>query len=236
MKRIFHSSNLRFALLVVILVGFWISGKYFDQDIERYKEILWRIPIALQGLAFSLLYSFVTFFVWLAKDVFKILGAVLYGAPLSSLFIWIAEIINATVLFHLGRKLGRDYVEKKTQGRFKGFDNRIGAIGFGDLFVLRAIILVPFRFLDLGFGLTKINFRRYLTAVIWGSPLRIFIIQFTLVILGDSLMKGPQEVVNTLLAYMQSSPAVFLSLFIFSCLYLIATVILIIRLKKIIWG
>jgi len=192
--------------------------------------------MSYQGITFSCLYSAVTFFAWPAKDFFKIIGAFLFGAVASTFFIWIAELINAAVLFHMSRRLGQDFVESRTKGKWINFSNKVDKIGFGDLLALRAIILVPFRFSDLGFGLSKISFRKYFAAVALGSPIRILMVQFFLVILGDSISGNPILMANILIEYLFTHPNVFGILFIFSLIYLIATVILIFRLKRILFS
>src|SRR5262245_21649160 len=104
---------LRFLVLIAILALCWYLGRYFDFDIDYYKEILNRYPKAVSGSFFVFLYVFISFFVWLGKDVFWVVSALLFGPVLSASLIYVGEIINATILFHLSRTLGRDYVRKQ---------------------------------------------------------------------------------------------------------------------------
>jgi len=220
----------RFLLLILILVLCWFLGKYFSSDIKYYKELISGFPIYLKGLAFVFLYSGVTFFAWLTKDLFKIVGAVLFGAYLSTLFIWIAEIINAAVLFHLSRKLGRGFVESIIKGIIGDSDKKIQRGGFWGVFTLRIVPLVPYRFLDLIVGLTNISFKSYLIAVIVASPLRIFWIQFVLAGVGDKLIENPNivEFFQAFIDYFLEN--VFIFYFTFG--YIIAAIILMWWLKR----
>jgi uncharacterized membrane protein YdjX (TVP38/TMEM64 family) len=138
----------------------------------------------------------VTFFVFFSKDVFWLMGAVLFGVTLSTVLICIAEVINAAVLFNLARHLGRAYVQKKVTGRYKELDEKLGRINFFWLFVFRAAPLIPYRFMDLGAGLTRIHFRRYITAVILGSPVKMFWIQYILYGVGKSIFDNPAVLVD----------------------------------------
>src|SRR5436189_110289 len=61
--------------------------------------------------------------------------------------------------------------------------------------------LVPFRFMDLGFGLTKLPFTKYFLAVVLGSPLRIFWLQFILAGVGEALFKNPSALLDYLMAH-----------------------------------
>lgn len=215
---------LRFAALILFLVLSWLTGVFFNIDLDYYKNILSRFPIIYSGIIFVGLYVGVSFFIWLAKDIFKIIGAVLFGAYLSSLFIFIAEILNASVLFHLSRFLGRDFVKSKLKGGWQNLDESISQSGFWGIFVLRIVPLVPYRFLDIAAGLTKISFSQYMLAVVLGSPLRIFWLQFILSVVGENVFKNP----NLIIEYFHSHPAVLF----FSFIYAVTSFILAIFIKK----
>jgi len=179
-KSFVNSKSLKFIILIAFLVICWVLGRFFYIDEFQYKHYLTKFPIALSGMIFSALYVVITFFVWAAKDVFKLVGAMVYGPVLSFLFIWIGEIGNACVLFFVSRRMGRDFVESKVGKKYAGLDEKISKLSFLDLFFLRAIILVPYRVLDLLSGLSKISFKKYLLAVFIGSPVRIFVVQYFL--------------------------------------------------------
>jgi len=181
----------RFILLFFILILCWYTGTTLQADFQDFKAIILKFPLAVSGLVFVVLYVGVTFFAWLTKDWFKIIGAVVFGAYMSTLLIWIAEVINATILFNLSRKLGRGFIEEKFKGRFGKLDTLIENHGFWSIFALRIIPVVPFRFLDLIYGLTKVPLKQYLTIVLLASPLRIFFIQFVLAAVGESILQSP---------------------------------------------
>jgi uncharacterized membrane protein YdjX (TVP38/TMEM64 family) len=50
--------------------------------------------------------------------------------------------------------------------------------------------------MDLAAGLTKISFRKYLLAVIIGSPVKIFWIQYVLSGVGKSILNNPYVLVE----------------------------------------
>lgn len=99
---------------------------------------------------------------------------------MSTLLIYVAEIVNACIFFQLSNSLGKDYVEKSLRGRFRKFYEGIDEINLGWIFLLRAIPLVPYRILDIVFGLSKVPFTKYILVVILASLPRIFWIQFIL--------------------------------------------------------
>ncbi|MDD2654840.1 MAG: VTT domain-containing protein [Candidatus Omnitrophica bacterium] len=219
-------SGLRFLILILFLLLTWLIGKFLNIDFNYYKNLLHRFPLVYSGIIFICLYSAITFFVWLAKDIFKVIGAVLFGPLLSTIFIYVAEIINASVLFNLSRVLGRDFVRDKLRGGLESLDRNIAQFGFWGIFVLRIVPLVPYRFLDLAAGLTKISFSQYILAVILGSPVRIFWLQFILSVLGESVFKKPTLIIE----YFNNHPMIL----IFSFIYALASFILAIFLKRLI--
>lgn len=191
--------RLEFLILIIILLLLGYLGRYFALDSEGLKRFLEGFPVFYAGLIFVILYVFVTFFIWLSKDIFRFVAALLFGASLSTLFVWLAEIINAFILFHFSRRLGRSFVENSLKGKYKNLDEKLTRINFFWLFMFRTTPLVPFRFLDLAAGLTKITFKRYLAAVILGSPLRIFWVQYIVAAVGKKLFTQPTAVAEYLL-------------------------------------
>lgn len=213
----------KFLTLIIGLILLWIIGRHFYFDSAALEAYLTRHPVAFSGIVFILLYVVLTFFIWFSKDILRLISAVIFGAYLSTFLIWIAETVNALILFSLARSLGREFVES----RFKikpGAEEKFSNLNFIWLFLFRSVPLIPFRFLDLGMGLTGIRFEKYLLAVIIGSPLRIFWMQFILAGVGKAFLSNPGVLVD----YLAKHGGVF----IFSLLYLILVVVVAVKLKK----
>lgn len=218
-----HKNKIKFLIFISAIILIWYLGRSFHLDAEAIKNSLGKFPVLYSGIIFIILYVTVTFFIWLSKDIFKLIAAVIFGAYISTLFIWLAEIINAFILFYLARYLGRNFVEKSLQGKDNNLDERLGKVGFLWLFLFRAVPLIPFRFLDLACGLTKISFRKYLTAVILGSSLRIFWVQYALSGAGEAVFKNPYALSEYLLGNR--------ALFMLSLVYLILVVVVALKIK-----
>jgi len=188
--------ELEFIFLLLTLFGLWYSTRSYHPDAEAIQQSLKNLPIFYSGIIYIVLYVVVTFFIFFSKDVFWVTGAVLFGAGLSTLFICIAEVINAFILFHLARSFGRGYVEKKVSIKYKELDERLGKVNFFWLFLFRAAPLIPYRFMDLAAGLTSINFRRYILVVILGSPFKMFWVQYILTGVGRNIFRNPEALVG----------------------------------------
>lgn len=217
------SATLQFVLLVLLVVIFLNIGRFFHLDEEWYKSLLTGAPLALSGVIFVVLYVVVTSLVWLGpKDFFRISSALIYGPYISTLFVYIAEVINAFIFFQLSRKFGRGFVESKLQGKMKSLDEKIATASFWWIFAMR-LFIVPFRFLDMGCGLTRIPFQKYFLIVLLGTPLRLFLFQY-LLSLGMDVVRDPVKLAD----HLSANPLVLW----FNVAYLIGAVAVLFFLRK----
>jgi len=173
-------NHLRFVLLLAFIGLSIVLANIFSIDAEKIDAFFEQIPMAYSGFIFVILYIVGTFFLWHLKDPLKIVGAVIFGAYISTLLIYIAEIVNAYIFFNLSHFLGKGFVEGKLRGKFKNFYEKIENMNMGWLFLMRGVPLIPYRILDLSFGLSKYPFKKYLVIVLSASLPRIFFIQFIL--------------------------------------------------------
>jgi len=213
-----------FLILVVTLFLIWYFSRYLQLDFSALVNKLAVFPLLGSALIYIFLYVVVTFFIFFSKDLFWLSGAFLFGPFLSALFICIAETINAFVLFFLARFLGRSYVQDKLSKKYRYLDEKIGKVSLLWLFIFRAAPLIPYRFLDLSAGLTKIRFRKYLVAVILGSPVKMLWIQYILYSLGIKVFSNP-EVLRDF--FLNNKP-----LLLFSFIYIILIILVIIKMGK----
>ena len=193
---LFHRNTkfIIFVLLVILLTGI---GRLFNLEESSFKPYLVNMPAALSGIIFVMLYVVLTTLIWLGpKDILRIFAGLYYGALLSTGLIWISEMINAVILFSLSRKLGREFVKDKLKGRMKRIDGLTEVSGYWWIFMMR-VFLVPFRFMDIGFGLTKIPISKYLIIIFIASPIRIFLFQY-LISLGKEVYTNPQRLAEVL--------------------------------------
>ncbi|RKY35104.1 MAG: hypothetical protein DRP69_02730 [Candidatus Duberdicusella sinuisediminis] len=110
--KIFENITLRFIYFILLITGLFILSSTFSIQPQTIDKFLRGTPLFYSCILFVFLYVVGTFFIWYLKDPLKIIGAVLFGAYLSTLLIYIAEIINAVVFFNLSSILGREFVEK----------------------------------------------------------------------------------------------------------------------------
>lgn len=219
-----QKNTFKFSILIFLIILIWSLGRFFRLDTGSLEQFLKSFPLFFSGILFIMLYCLLTFFIWFSKDILRVIAALLFGAIYSTLFIWIAEIINSALLFHLARYLGRGFVEKSLKAGPNKLDERLGRLNFLWIFLFRATPLLPFRFLDLGAGLTRISFIKYLAAVVLGSPLRIFWLQYVLSSVGRDIFNNPYAVTEFFIANK--------TLFFCSLMYLILVILVAFKIRR----
>jgi uncharacterized membrane protein YdjX (TVP38/TMEM64 family) len=222
MKDFFKKNYVLITVIILFILFSVFLAKFFSLDKNTINNFLKDFPFGLAAVLFILLYVVSNFFVfWDLKDLLKPIGAVFFGAYISTLLIYIAEIINAYIFFTLSRRLGMEFAEKYIKGKFKKFYENVGDMKLGWIALLRLIILLPYRILDLSFGLSKVPFRRYMLAVVLASIPRIFWIQFIMASIGGFSAEK-------MMAYFQEN--ILFTLFVF--LYFVGSMICAFKLGK----
>jgi uncharacterized membrane protein YdjX (TVP38/TMEM64 family) len=219
-----YRQEIRFIVFLSALFLLWYLGRYFKLDIPAFEGSLSGLPLILSTVFYILLYVVVTFFIFFSKDLFWLMGALLFGPFLSASLICVAELINACILFYASRFLGRGYVEKKLSKRHRFLDEKLSGLNVFWLIIFRAAPLVPYRFLDLAAGLTGMRFKKYFIAVFLGTPLKIFWIQYIIYAVGKSALSDPRAITE----YFLNNKA----LFFFSFIYIIFVIMVIFRITK----
>ena len=218
-----YKNKIKFLVLIICLILLWYAGRLLRIDTEALGKSLNRFPVLYSGIIYVVLYVVVTFFIFFSKDIFWIEGALVFGPYLSTLLVIIAEVINAFIFFHLARYLGSNFVEHYLKKKSETLDDRLANINFFWLFIMRLVPLIPYRFLDLGVGLTKIHFRRYFLAVLLATPIRVFWVQYILALVGKNIFNKPELLIDYLL---QNK-----ALFVFSFIYLVLVILAAFKLK-----
>jgi len=182
------------------------------------KNFFQNILLLFQVSFFVILYVGTTTLVWLGpKDVLRISSAILFGATVSTVFVWIGEMINALIMFHLSRILGREYVQQRFRLKPKKLDQMKDDASILGVIAWRINPLIPFRLMDLGYGLTQISFRKYFIAIVAVTFFRILWLQYILAGIGTSLFEDVSAMVN----YFAKNPIVFK----YSTVYFLAVIL-----------
>jgi uncharacterized membrane protein YdjX (TVP38/TMEM64 family) len=216
---VWHSAAFRFILFLAVLAVGWYFGRVFEFDAALYEGLLSRYPLALSGAVFIALYVLTSTFLWFGpKDMLQVICAVLFGPFVSTVLVWVGEMINAPIMFHLSRSLGREFVQQKWGMKAGEIDKIRKDTSFLGAVAWRLNPLLPFRFMDLGYGLTRITFRKYFGAIIAATFFRILWVQFIVAGVGVSIFKD----MSAALDYFLEHPVVLG----YSAIYFLAVIVM----------
>ena len=118
-------------------------------------------------------------------------------------------MINLFILFSLSRMLGQDFILDKLGSNKNKVDSIKKDTGFLSACAWKINPLFPIRFLDLGFGLSRISLKKYFTASLVVLPIRILWLQIFLAAIDkkflDSFMVMAQNIMQDPTNYQASS-------------------------------
>lgn len=102
---------------------------------------------------------------------FTLAGGILFGPFWGTMYTLVGAVLGASLAFALAKYLGESFVTRWVRANFKKlhtYDKRLEERGFITVFILRLIPLVPFSVLNYALGLTRVRFRSYVVATMFG--------------------------------------------------------------------
>ena len=100
--------------------------------------------------------------------IISLTAGLAFGSVIGFAGIMAGAMIGSAATFFISRKLGRGFVEKRLQGRFKSLDERLETKGFYTVLFFRVVPLIPYEVMNYVPGLSKIKFRDYWVATFFG--------------------------------------------------------------------
>ncbi|MBT3412773.1 MAG: TVP38/TMEM64 family protein [Candidatus Jacksonbacteria bacterium] len=164
------------AIIIIILIWFavrWLMPMVNGDEFQKFVTDLgmWG-PFALVGYVIA-----AHVVAPLAGTPAAIVGAAIYGVPLTVLYIFTGGMISSVINFYISRKLGRQWVVKLAgEKTMKKIDKFVVVAGVPLLVASRLLGFSLFDVVSYAFGLTKMSFKKYYTitvscsaiaAVIW---------------------------------------------------------------------
>ena len=135
-------------------------------------------------LAFAALYIISSPIPFLAPLLSAVAG-LLFGTAMGTVYTIAVAAVSALIPFTLARRLGREWVESKLQGRKLDeiYQQSSGSQGFWFVVLMRAVPILPWEVQNYVAGLTKVPIPAFLLATMVG----IIPGSFSLVFLGASV-------------------------------------------------
>ena len=178
----------KFTALVLLLVGLWFLSRRYTITIASVKAYVSAFSPIGAILMYMSIYIFVSVAPTPARDLVKLVGALVWGTWASTAVLWVAEIITGVISFLLSKALGKAFVARLMGKKADAMMDRLKNAGVGTVIFLRLLPVIPWRYLNYGAGLVDIRFRTFLVGSIIGILPRTLLVQFLLVVLGDRFL------------------------------------------------
>lgn len=172
MKKSNIMTTIKFTILLILIIISIAASIYYAKNgfnpnkieelILSYDSSAWLIIILFTILISSL---------GLPIVIPMLAVSLLFSIPLSIFILWFGLNTGAIISFFIARWLGRDYVEKKFTNKgklLKSFNEKLFKHGFYTVLIARLIFFIPFEFVNLVCGVSKVKFKDYIFATIIG--------------------------------------------------------------------
>ncbi|MBO9597049.1 MAG: TVP38/TMEM64 family protein [Cohnella sp.] len=140
--------------------------------LHRYSELG-----PLPGILLPLLEAFLPI---LPLVVFVVANASAYGMWLGFLYSWIGVSVGSLLVFMIARKLSVRYGERirRRYPKAEKFFDFVERKGFTPIFLLSCFPFSPSVIVNIAAGMSKIQLHTFLTAVLLGKAVMIFMLSF----------------------------------------------------------
>lgn len=148
----------------------WLEEDYVLQMLEQYRALG-----PLPGILLPLIESMIPI---LPLWVFVTANAMVYGLWFGFLYSWIGEVLGSLIVFFFIRKVSNvRFIQALTERpKIQSMLRWVRERGFGMLFIFLSFPFTPSALVNFVAGLSNMNPRVFLIAVVLGKMVMIFII------------------------------------------------------------
>lgn len=163
-------------IIVALVIGYWLIR--FLSDVQQSKDFILGFggyaPIIFIGLqVFQIIFGLIP------ASPLILIGGYIFGSFLGSIYSIIGITLGSLITFSLAKKLGRPFVEKVIHKKYiQKFDNIEEDNLVITLFVLFLLPMLPNDAFCYVAGLTKIHYKKYIYAVVFGRLPMVIILSF----------------------------------------------------------
>jgi glucokinase len=161
------------ATVLGIIASWWfLPGTHYQVAFLHWTKNLG--PWAPVVIAFSYVIAAILL---VPGSILTLASGFMFGIPVGVITSWIGASMGAFAAFLAGRTIARDWIARKVarNPRLGALDRAIGEQGFKIAILLRLNPVVPYGFLNYALAITRISFKDYAIASIFGMPLGDFL-------------------------------------------------------------
>jgi len=154
-------------LLATLLLAWW-QGWLPNWNLETIRDFIlsfgtWAIIVYIILMALN------TITIMPPTVIMMVLSGILFGPFIGSLALWTGLLLGSVAAFLIARLVAQDFISARLGGRAAKFNEQLQENGFSVVFIARLIGLPPYELVSYVSGLSKISFRDFLLAMMFGS-------------------------------------------------------------------
>lgn len=155
-------------LALALLVLAWWRGWLPEWNLLTMRDFILSFG-SLAVVVFILLMALNTMTIMPPTVIMMVLSGILFGPFIGSLALWTGLLLGSLGAFFIARFLAQDFISQRVGGRVGAFNEKLKTSGFTVVLVARLIGLPPYELVNYASGLSKIPFRSFLLATMFGS-------------------------------------------------------------------
>jgi phospholipase D1/2 len=190
----------KFILLFLIMAGLGAAAWRYNLPLSRLRDMVSAIPAGIRFAAFVGLYALVSVAPVPARDVVKVMGAILFGGIGSGFLVFLGEMLAVAATWGMSRFLGKDLVDRFMAGRLASIQKKIEGATVWQIALLRIFPGTPYRFFNYAAPLTAVKAWPYFIGCLLGTFPRTMIFQIIFGATGSALVDGGVTTFQTFMA------------------------------------
>ena len=155
-------------LAMILLFLAWRQGWLANWNVETIRDWIEKFgPWAI--IVYILIVAINTVTIMPPTMIMMIMSGILFGPITGSLALWAGLLLGCVVAFFVARVIAQDFVSARLGGRAAHFNEQLKENGFSVVFVARILGLPPYELVNYASGLSKMSFRDFFLASVFGS-------------------------------------------------------------------
>ena len=153
-----------FFAFIIAIVGSFSLFQFLGYDIasENIRIQLKEFGL-LSPIIFIIIYTIGAIFI--PSTPFKIIAGLFFGFQYGLFLVMVGGLLSSIIVFHISRKLGKEWVEKILEHRYltllNKYNKRLETGAVWDVILLRITPVMPLNILSVLLGISRINERDY---------------------------------------------------------------------------
>jgi uncharacterized membrane protein YdjX (TVP38/TMEM64 family) len=153
----------RIALLLLLIGAVaWVLSHRGQFNMEALEE--WVRATGPWGPLVHMLVAVVATVLFVPATTFTLVGGVLFGPVLGTIYTLIGATVGAVIAFMIARYIASDWVARKSKGRLKQLIEGVEAESWHFVAFVRLVPIFPFFLLNYALGLTRIGLVPFVVA------------------------------------------------------------------------